>query len=144
MANIEELQERVDNILSGRGKGNEFIGDMAAAAETTPDQWYSEFSSPQRRRATELASRIMKIADEKGGDEGLADAVREIERARDTEEMPRLVQHATQLFLTHHPEARDKLRLKPLEKRQPDLVRPSRPRPESDADTSARPNEPEA
>jgi hypothetical protein len=144
MANIEELQERVDNILSGRGKGNEFIGDMAAAAETTPDQWYSEFSSPQRRRATELASRIMKIADEKGGEEGLADAVLEIERARDTEEMPRLVQHATQLFLTHHPEARDKLRLKPLEKRQPDLVRPSRPRPGSVADTSARPDEPEA
>ncbi len=142
MADMEDLQRRIDEILSGRGKGNEFIGDTEAAAETTPDQWFSEFSSPQRLRATELASRIMQVADEKGGDEGLADAVREIEWARDTEEMPRLVQHATQLFLTHHPEARNKLRLKPLEKRQPDLVRPSRPRPRPD--TSARDNESEA
>src|SRR5215216_7680333 len=125
MADIEDLQRRIDEILSGRGKGNEFIGDMTTYAETTPDQWYSEFSSPQRQRAVELASRLMQIADEKGGEEGLADAVSEIERARDTEEMPRLVQHATELFLTHYPEARDKLRLKPLEKRQPDLIRPS-------------------
>jgi hypothetical protein len=144
MADIEDLQRRIDEILSGRGKGNEFIGDMTTYAETTPDQWYSEFSSPQRRRATELASRLMQVADEKGGEEGLADAVREIERARDIEEMPRLVQHATQLFLTHHPEARNKLRLKPLEKRQLDLVRPSRPRPRSESDTSGRHHEPEA
>jgi hypothetical protein len=52
MADIEDLQRRIDEILSGRGKGNEFIGDMTTYAETTPDQWYSEFSSPQRRRAT--------------------------------------------------------------------------------------------
>lgn len=143
MANIEELQKRVDEILSGRGKGNEFIVDTAAAAETTPQQWYSEFSSPDRERAVELASRLMRIADEKGGEEGLTDAVLEIERERDTAEMPSLVQHATELFLTHHPEARDKLRLKPLEKRQPDLVRPSKvSRP--NAGTAAREREQEA
>lgn len=129
MADIEELQERVDDILSGRGKGNEYILDTTAAAETTPEQWFSEFHNPHRRRATELASRLMQIAEEKGGEEGLADAVSEIERARDAAEMPRLVQHATELFLTHYPEARAKLRLKPLEQRQPDLVRPSKVRP---------------
>ena len=144
MADIEDLQRRIDEILSGRGKGNEFVLNTTAAAGTTPEQWFSEFNSSHRRRATELASRLMQIAEEKGGEEGLADAVREIERARDTEEMPRLVQHATQLFLTHHPEARNKLRLKPLEKRQPDLVRPSRPRPRSESDTSGRHHEPEA
>ncbi len=126
MASIEHLQKRIDDILSGHGKGNEFIGDMAAAAETSPDQWYSEFSYSHQQRAIELASNLMQIANEKGGEEGLEDAVSEIERVRDTAEMPRLVQHATELFLTHHPVARDKLRLKPLEKRQPDLVRPSR------------------
>jgi hypothetical protein len=41
MADIEDLQRRIDEILSGRGKGNEFIGDMTTYAETTPDQWYS-------------------------------------------------------------------------------------------------------
>jgi len=125
MSNIQDLQKRVDDVLSGRGKGNQYVGDMAAFADTSPQQWYSEFFSPDRQRAVELASRLMQIADEKGGEEGLADAVSEIERVRDTEEMPRLVQHATELFLTHYPEARDKLRLKPLEKRQPDLIRPS-------------------
>jgi hypothetical protein len=51
--------------------------------------------------------------------------VSELEREREVAEMPRLVQHATKLFLIHHPEARAKLRLLLLEKRQPDLVRPS-------------------
>ena len=37
-----------------------------------------------------------------------------------------MVQYATQLFLTHHPEARDQIKFKPLEIRQPELVRPSR------------------
>jgi len=123
MADVETLQRKIDDLLSGRGKGNEFI---TTGAGTTPQQWYSEFSSLDRRRAVELASRLMRVADEKGGEEGLADAVSEIERARDAEEMPSLVQHATELFLTHHPAAREKLRLRPLEKRQPDLVRPSK------------------
>jgi hypothetical protein len=125
VADIEELQRRVDDVLTGFGKGNEFIGNVAAA-EATPEQWYSEFFPPHQQMANELLSRLIQIADEKGGEEGLADAVAEIERARDAAAMPRLVQHATRLFLIHHPEARTKLRLKPLEQRQPDLVRPSK------------------
>ncbi len=137
MADIEDLQRRVDNVLSGRGKDNEIIGDMAAGAP--PEEWYSEFSIPHQQRRAAFVSRLMQIADEKGGEEGLADAVSEIERARDTAEMPRLVQHATKLFLIHHPLARAKLRLLPLEKRQPGLVRPSRPG--YDDDTAAPPRE---
>jgi hypothetical protein len=125
MADIEDLQRRIDNILSGQGKGNEFIGDVVPA-ESTPEQWYSEFFPPHQQMADVLFSRLMQIADEKGGEEGLADAVAEIERERDAADMPRMVQHATRLFLMHHPEARAKLRLKPLEQRQPDLVRPSK------------------
>ena len=142
MTDIEDLRQRVDDVLSGRGKGNQFISETPT--ETTPQQWYSEFSSPNRQRAVELASTLMQVADEKGGEEGLADAVREIERARDIEEMPSLVQHATELFVTHHPEARTKLRLKPLEKRQPDLVRPSKASSRSDASTATRQHEQES
>jgi hypothetical protein len=76
----------------------------------------------------------MEKADEKGGEEGLADAVAEIERARDATDLPRLVQLATKLFLLHHPGARARLRLRPLEQRQLDLVRPSEPG--FDADTT--------
>jgi hypothetical protein len=32
MADIKDLQRRIDNVLSGRGKSNEFIGDMPAGA----------------------------------------------------------------------------------------------------------------
>jgi hypothetical protein len=133
MADVQNLQRRIDDVLSGRGKGNEFV---TTGAGTAPQQWYSDFSSPDRQRAVELASRLMRVADAKGGEEGLADAVSEIERERAAAEMPRLVQDATELFLTHHPEARDKLRLRPLEKRQPDLVRPSGAS-KSDVDTAA-------
>jgi hypothetical protein len=139
MADVQNLQRRIDDVLSGRGKGNEFV---TTGAGTAPQQWYSDFSSPDRQRAVELASRIMGVADEKGGEEGLADAVSEIERERAAAEMPRLVQHATELFLTHHPEARDKLRLGPLEERQPDLVRPSGAS-RSDVDTTGRQREQE-
>jgi hypothetical protein len=142
MADIEDLQRRVDDVLSGRGKGNEFIGDLVAT-EATPEQWYSPFNVSHQQRAIELTSRLRQIAEEKGGEEGLADAVTEIERARDTAEMPRLVQHATKLFLMHHPEARAKLRLKPLEQRQPDLVRPSTPR-RTNPDSNTPPREQES
>jgi hypothetical protein len=139
MADIEDLQGRIDDILSGHGKGNEFIGDVVAD-EATPDQWYSEFFPPHQQMTDALVSRLMQIADEKGGEEGLADAVAEMERERDAAEMPRLVQHATKLFLIHHPEARAKLRLKPLEQRQPDLIRPSKAS-NSAADNAAPPRE---
>ncbi|MGH8422202.1 MAG: hypothetical protein ACRER3_07585 [Pseudomonas fluorescens] len=60
-------------------------------------------------RATALASRFMEIADAKGGEEGLAAAVQEMERTLGTEEVSGLVQHAVRLFLAHHKEASEKL-----------------------------------
>lgn len=73
VADIEDLQRRIDEILSGHGKGNEFIGDAAIAAEATPEQWYSEFYIPRQEITAALISRLMQIADETGGEEGLAD-----------------------------------------------------------------------
>jgi len=60
-------------------------------------------------RATALASRFMEIADAKGGEEGLADAVQEIEETLETEDLSGLAQHAVKLFLAHHKEASEKL-----------------------------------
>lgn len=51
----------------------------------------------------------MEIADAKGGEEGLAAAVQEMERTLGTEETSGLVQHAVRLFLAHHKEASEKL-----------------------------------
>ena len=109
----------------GMARVTSLLAMQLLAAEATPEQWYSEFYIPRQEITAALVSRLMQIADETGGEEGLADAVSELEREREVAEMPRLVQHATKLFLIHHPEARAKLRVSPLEKRQPDLVRPS-------------------
>jgi tyrosinase len=124
MAEIDVLQAKVNGILSARGQALAEPG-LAAAGDEEPEV-FSEFDSAQRDRGIELASRLMRIASEVGGDAGIAAALEEADRAERTERVAGLVQYAVKLFVTHHPEARAKLRLKPLEKRQPNLVRPSR------------------
>ena len=124
MAEIDALQAKVNGILSARGQALAEPG-LAAAGEEGPEV-FSEFDSAQRDRGIDLASRLMRIASEEGGDAGIAAALEEAERAERTEPVAGLVQYAVKLFVTHHPEARAKLRLKPLEKRQPNLVRSSK------------------
>lgn len=125
MAEIDALQAKVNGILSARGHALAEPG-LAAAGEEEPEV-FSEFDSVERDRGIELASRLMRIADEQGGgDAGLAAALEEADRLESQERVAGLVQYAVKLFVTHHPEARAKLRLKPLEKRQPNLVRPSK------------------
>lgn len=124
MAEIDALQAKVNGFLSARGQGLAEAG-LAAAGDEEPEV-FSEFDSGERDRGIELASRLMRIANEVGGDAGIAAALEEADRAESRERVAGLVQYAVKLFVTHHPEARAKLRLKPLEKRQPNLVRPSK------------------
>lgn len=88
---------------------------------------FSPFATEHLARAVQLASQLMKIADRRLGKAGLTDAIDEIEKTRKQMEIPGLVEHATKLFITHHPLARMHIRLRPLEQRQPNLVRPSKP-----------------
>lgn len=120
---IEDLQKRLDAVLSSRGQGP---SPELAAAGPPPRRIFSDYDRRDTAAATALASRLMAIANEKGGEDGLAAAVDEVERALAAEERPGLVQHAVKLFITHHPEARERLRLGALEKRQPHLARPSK------------------
>lgn len=130
MAKTDKLQERVENILSGRGKGSM----MSAAEEATPQQaQFSPFVNEDLERARDIASELMDIANKKGGEAGLSEAVSEVEQ-RLGEEKPGLLQYAVKLFVTHHPEARERFRLKPLEKRQPNIVRPSKAKPQATAE----------
>lgn len=129
MALNDDLQAKVNGMLSGRGQARQAADGAALAAagrETGARTVFSEFDSEQRQRATALASRLMVIADREGGEEGLAAAIDEVEREQRGEDVPGLAQHALKLFVTHHPLARRELRLKPLEKRQPNAVRSSR------------------
>lgn len=121
MADMEDLKARVDAILSGPRKGSVPTTQAAAPTQRRP---FSEFILQDVQRSREISEHLKQIADAKGGIDGLADAVSEAERLHPTER-PGLVQHATKLFVTHHPLARQTFALKPLEKRQPGLVTPS-------------------
>lgn len=98
-------------IVSGRGRGPQL---RTRAAEVPPRQHlFSAFINEDLERARDLAGRLIDIANTKGGDAGLADAIAAAEQALGTE-MPGLVQYAVELFVTHYPPARGKFPLKPL------------------------------
>ncbi|HKF36641.1 MAG TPA: tyrosinase family protein [Ktedonobacteraceae bacterium] len=138
MANLSDLQEKIDYIISGPRRGGiplaptvlartptALAATRATVAPAAPRS-FSEFVFEDVERASEIASSLISIAKVRGGEEGLADAVAEIDRLRAAEQQPGLVQHAVKLFITHYPLARQTFRWKPLEKRQPNLVVPSR------------------
>ena len=124
-------QNTVDSLLSGRSqsqrslrpalKAASFLADEAvdSSAVQAPRR-FSPFAMEDLQEAVQLASRLMEITDR----EGLGAAMAEIQRERGTRASG-LVQHATKLFITHHPVARESLRIPPLEQRHPDLARPS-------------------
>ncbi len=138
----KDLQAQVDNILSSETgpKAPQLGLDTAKGIPekaAKPRTLFSAFVDEHMERASELASQFIKIADEKG----LAAAIEAISAAQKEEPIAGLVQYALELFLTHHPEARATLKLKPLEVRQPNLVRPSTAAPAapSAADVEAAP-----
>lgn len=103
MADVEDLRNRVALIVSGPATAKPIPSPEILRSR------FSAYSSEHMSRATALASRFMVIADAKGGEEGLAAAVQEMERTLGTEEIAGLVQHAVRLFLAHHKEASEKL-----------------------------------
>ncbi|MGI9001449.1 MAG: hypothetical protein ACR2GH_07255 [Pseudonocardia sp.] len=103
MTDIKDLRNRVASIVSGPGPTQ-----SVPRSEVTQSR-FSPHNIQHMSRATALASRFMEIADAKGGEEGLADAVQEIEETLETEDLSGLAQHAVKLFLAHHKEASEKL-----------------------------------
>lgn len=143
----DSLQQRLDDIVSGRSHAARagaarLSASAEGAAPEAPQHGrpFSTFIPEDVQRAAELASELMRIAHQAGGgDEGLSAALDVVEqhlggeqghvaalRAEAGEAPVRgLAQHALKLFVTHDPTARSRLRLHPLERRQPGLVRPS-------------------
>lgn len=109
MTDVEDLRNRVASIVSGPETASGSETTRLSPASGIPRSRFSPFDSEHMSRATALASRFMEIADTKGGEEGLAAAVQEMERTLGTEEISGLVQHAVRLFLVHHKEASEKL-----------------------------------
>ncbi|MGB7924805.1 MAG: tyrosinase family protein [Pyrinomonadaceae bacterium] len=124
----KKLQDKVDDILSAQGHGQPSPPQGAMAkgelAELPPPRpLFSAFVDEHVEKATAMATEFMEIADK----QGLEEAVKAIQAALQNEQIAGLVQYAVKLFLTHHPEARSRIKLQPLEVRQPNLVAPSKP-----------------
>jgi tyrosinase len=133
--------------------------DRAERRASTPEQvqksQFSAFNINAMRGAVTMASKLMEIAERKGGDAGLADAIGALGSLGElvgevsglagnlagdlTAEVSEIVgaigpealamiglrQRALQLFITHYPPAREKFKMEPLEQRQPNAVRRS-------------------
>ncbi|MFN6516195.1 MAG: tyrosinase family protein [Nostoc sp. CreGUA01] len=124
MTQTGDLQTKVNDILSGHGKEKGASG--ATPLETAASQrHFSPFVNEDLERAVALASELMRIAENKGGEAGIVSALQEIEQKRGTE-IPGLVQYAVKLFITHYPQARALVKVKPLEERQANLIAPSK------------------
>ncbi len=124
MTQTGDLQTKVNDILSGHGKEKGASG--ATPLETAASQrHFSPFVNEDLERAVALASELMRIAENKGGEAGIVSALQEIEQKSGTE-IPGLVQYAVKLFITHYPQARALVKVKPLEERQANLIAPSK------------------
>lgn len=153
MEKLADLPVVPDTVVDvGRALGLPTPEPPVALTESPPNSRFSQFDSLSLRGAVAMASKMMEIADRKGGDAGLADAVGAVGALGEimgeltgldgdlngdlTAEVAELVgqvrpealgmvglrQYALRLFTTHYPPARERFRLGPVEVRQPNLV----------------------
>lgn len=132
MDEFSTLQSRVDALLAGPitqppAQAAAAISPQVATEGfvAAPGQSFSPFDTVQMLRASVLAARFMALANSKEGTAGLNAALDEADKAIATED-PELVRYALMLFMTHHPKG-NQLKLKPLEKRAPQVALPSTP-----------------
>ena len=126
MDELQTLQSRVDAILRVPHSrppvhtAQSFTEKVAA----TPPTSFSPFDPAQAQQANMLARRFVRLANSAEGTAGLQAVLDEAEKAGAIEN-PELVRYALMLFITHHPKG-NQLKIKPLEKRAPQLVLPSK------------------
>ena len=78
----------------------------AAPADAVTRPRFSAFDDAQLSRAVELANAWWRLADERGGEEGVRAVLDEADRLIAEGEVQGLVKYALQLFMTHHPQGR--------------------------------------
>lgn len=113
-------QAAVDQILSGRyGPAREEASVASRAALDEPTRrTFVPFDDDDLLRAAEVMHELIGVAER----DGVPAAVEEVHRRLPTEDRRGMTQYALKLFMTHYPPAREQLRFRPLEQRQPNLV----------------------
>lgn len=102
MSPLDDLQARADALLT-RTDDSATVEAKIASTEG-PSRRFSAFIPSELDRALALASELMKIAADTGGEAGVAAALEEAERRASVEDV-QLVRHAVELFIVHDPEA---------------------------------------
>lgn len=117
MPRISELRHRAEAILQGAEFGAETPGDKPGFPAFSP------FVPEHLDRALDLVTTMMALADGTGGNDGLAAALDEAQRATATD--PGAARHALMVFITHH-RSGSRLPIAALEQRRPALVHQAR------------------
>ncbi|HEX8053110.1 MAG TPA: tyrosinase family protein, partial [Thermoleophilaceae bacterium] len=102
---LEQLSDRARGMLAG-APPPEAPEPRPIEREGAPRPHFSAFDDAQLGRAVELANAWWRLADERGGEEGVRAVLDEAERMIAEGEVPGLVKYALQLFMTHHPRGR--------------------------------------
>jgi len=124
---LNNLQNRVDAILMTPMKQPPAQATIALATERAaapPSQKFSPFDPAQMQRVTKLSGQFMALANSKEGVAGLSAVLNEVEKVAAIEN-PDLVRYALMLFITHYPRG-SQLKIRPLERRAPQIVLASR------------------
>jgi len=121
MAMSDVRQQALDLLTRGTtrpGRAGEALrpGEPAVSPPARP---FSPFISEHLQRAVNLADRLMAIADETPGEDGLRAALEEADRAMADD--PGAASHALMMFITHHP-AGSQLPIPALEERHPEIL----------------------
>jgi len=106
---IEQLQAEADQLL-GTAPEQEAAG---LALGVAPGPSFSAFVPDQLAHAVALAQRLIRVADELGGEAGVQAALNEARELAQSEPAA-LVQYALQLFIVHHPEG-SRLSIPPID-----------------------------
>ncbi|MGI9001450.1 MAG: tyrosinase family protein [Pseudonocardia sp.] len=153
LANLPGVGDALGGVGGALGIGGSRRQESKPKSKKVKKTEFSSFSMNATHSAVAMASKLMEIADRKGGDDGLADALGTLGALDElvgevtglpgnltgdfTEKVSEIVgdvgtdamalmglrQQALRLFITHYPPAREKFKLEPLEQRQPNLVR---------------------
>jgi tyrosinase len=106
---IEEIQREANRLLGTAPEQETAV--LALAPE--PGAPFSAFHPEQLGRAIELMHELARVADELGGEAGLAAVLSTVRELAKTNP-PALVQYALQLFIVHHPEG-SRLSIPPID-----------------------------
>ena len=103
---LEQLSERARGMLAAATAPPAEPAPVEAEVEPAFRPRFSAFDDGQLAQAVELANEWWRLADERGGEEGVRAVLEDAEARIAAGEVAGMIRYALQLFMTHHPVGR--------------------------------------